>query len=688
MIRLRWGLLIIMAAVVASMANCSSSKSIAPNPSPIITSIFPDSITAGSAMFNIDISGQGFLNKPASVAMWNGSPRTTTFNVATGHLTITVLAADVTNPSVALISVMNPAPGGGTSSGASFTIKPLQNGAPTNISLDPSNANAGTKGPFKLSVNGANFVAGSIIRWNGTFRQPTSVTATALTTDLTTTDLALAGFASVSVDNPLPGGIIASSVSVDFLINSSKAAAAAFPQLISVSASGGPADGTSAAPAISADGRFIAFYSTAKNLVSQGASGNVFVRETCLGATNCTPHTLAVDLAPDGGAPSARATDLIAMSADGRFVAFTSYATNLVPGFPQSMNAGGAESDGDWMLNLFVRDMCAGTNVPEGCTPHTELLARGVKGSRAEIFSPSLSAEGRYAVFISEWSSSGAGKSESEAVVYHRDACAGPTATVACIPKVVAVATDGVDAAAMGEVARPIISGAGRFIAFQKMTPAPILGGKPSSQVFLRDACLGTDAPALCVPSTIRISVAPDGSTLDGVNEGLSLSADARFAVFESQISNSDNPKLVAPRNIYLRDSCIGPTASDGCIPSTKLIYSQRPNATKTIDKLFPSISQLGRFISFVADLDENGARSVFIHDACNGALTPCSPGTFPVTANDSSLPPLPLILDRIAPVPLTADGHFAAYYSCAGPDPGTPASGRCDVFLTTTPFR
>src|SRR4029077_19519831 len=307
LIRLRWGLLILLTAIATSLANCSSSNKNAPNPSPIITSIFPDHITAGSAMFVVDLGGQGFINKPESLALWNGSPRTTTVNVSTAHLTITVLAADVTNPSVALISVINPAPGGGTSSGATFTINPLQNGAPTNISLNPSSANAGTKGPFKLTVNGMNFVAGSIIRWNGTFRQSTSVSSTALTTDLTTTDLALAGFASVSVDNPLPGGIIASSVSVDFVINSAKGASTSSPQVISVNAAGGPADGASAAPAMSGDGRFVAFYSVAKNLVREGASGNIFVRDTCLGLTNCTPHTVAVDLAPDGSAPNARA---------------------------------------------------------------------------------------------------------------------------------------------------------------------------------------------------------------------------------------------------------------------------------------------------------------------------------------------------------------------------------------------
>jgi hypothetical protein len=691
LIRLRWGSLIFLAAVATSLVNCSSSNRIAPNPTPVITSIFPDSATAGSAMLTIDITGRGFLNKPASVAMWNGSPRTTTFNASTGHLTITILAADVTSPSIGLISVANPTPGGGTSAGASFTINPLQNGAPMNISLNPSSANAGTKGPFTLTVNGTNFVAGSIIRWNGTFRQPTSATATVLTTDLTTADLALAGFASVSVDNPLPGGIIASSVSVDFSINSPKAANAPVPQVISVSASGGPADGASAAPAISADGRFVAFYSLAKNLVTRGASGNIFVRDTCLGAPNCSPHTVAVDLALDGNAPTASASDMVAMSADGRFVAFASYATNLVSGTPQHMNAGGPAKVGDWTLNLFVHDLCAGVNVPAGCTPHTDLLTREVNGPPDHRFSPSLSADGRYAAFVSGAPSLVSGTPANLAQVNVRDTCAGPTATVACAPKTILIIDAITDSTVEGQGAKPKISSTGRYVSFQRRAPAETLvGGEVSSQIFLHDTCLGADAPAACIPSTLRISVAPDGTTLDGLSAAPSLSADARFVVFETQGSGSSDSES-GPRKLFLRDTCLGPTASDGCIPSTTLIFTQKMAAVGAPDSLAPSISLSGRFLTFVdngagADLDKNGTGLVFTHDTCFGASSACTPATYPIAGAD--LKPIPLTVDRITAVPLTADGRYAAYSSIAAADSATVVSGQGDVFLTFTPFK
>lgn len=693
LIRLRRGLLLSLVALATLLGSSCGGGGTGPNPTPIITAIFPDSITAGSQMFNVTLTGQGFLNQPLTMALWNGSPRTTIFNATTGQLTITILAADVANPSVGLISAVNPPPGGGTSTGVSFTINPLQNGAPMNISLSPSSANAGTKGPFTLTVNGTNFVAGSIIRFNGTFRQPTSITPTALTTDLTTADLALAGFATVSVDNPLPGGAIASSVTVDFAIGSGNAAKAPTPQVVSVSAAGGPADGASAAPAMGTDGRFVAFYSGARNLISRGGSGNIFLRDTCLGATNCTAHTIAVDLAPDGSAPNARASDQVAMSGDGRFVAFASYATNLVAGAPLNIGVGGTAMDGGSNSNLYVRDLCTGANVPAGCTPHTELLERGVNGPRHFDSPASLSVDGRYAAFASMVTSMVPDKSVNRGLVYVRDSCAGPTASVACVPETIPFVVDGFDVADEGQPSQLKISSTGRYIAFRTKAAVGSRVDSQGSQIFLHDTCLGTDAPAACVPSTVRISAAPDGTALEGLNSSASLSADARFMVFESQGSASSVSQIVAPRNILLRDTCLGPTAPDGCNPSTTLIYSQSMSGTSNSQSLAPSISPSGRFISFVI----SGARAgptltgegfLSIYDTCFGAATICTPGASLVSVPAGGEQSVPLTLDRVAPVPLTADGRHAAFYSVVAPNPATRVSGQGDVFLTATPVQ
>ena len=79
------------------------------------------------------------------------------------------------------------------------------NPVPTVTSLSPSSAIAGGSA-FTLTVNGTNFINGSIVRWNGANRTTTFVSATQITASITAADIATAGTASVTVFNPTPGG--------------------------------------------------------------------------------------------------------------------------------------------------------------------------------------------------------------------------------------------------------------------------------------------------------------------------------------------------------------------------------------------------------------------------------------------------------------------------------------------------
>jgi hypothetical protein len=689
--RSRWAALTLVAVTTVLLMDCSSGAPI--TPTPVITSIFPDSIVAGSATFPVFISGQNFVSNPQSMVLWNGSPRTAVFNTTTGQLIVTILASDVTNSGMGAITVVNPPPGGASITAASFTIFPVVKGAPVITSLSPSSANPGTKGPFLLTINGTNFASGAFIEWNGAFRQPLASSATVLTTDLMSTDLATAGVGSVTVINPLPGGIIVSSISVDFTIGSSSAASPVFPQVVSVNATGGHANGRSAAPAISADGRFVAFYSEATNLVRGSSSGNIFLRDTCLGAANCTPHTSAVDLAADGSGPDRGAWENVAISADGRFVAFSSYAANLVPGLSDSPLPPGFPKFPS-RLNVFVRDMCTGGNAPAGCMPRTEIITRDIDGERAFGGSPSLSADGRFVAFDSGAANLSSGAATHQTHLYVRDTCAGPTATVACQASTIPIPLDSAIIPENGLLVRPVISSSGRFVVYQVGTDAETkIAQGFGSDIFLRDMCLGADAPAECAPSTLRVSVAPDGSTLEGFNGQPSVSSDARFVVFESQSADSPADESRATLNVFLRDTCVGPTAPDGCIPSTKLIYSQAAADLGSADGLSAAISPSGRYISYVRStpataLDAMGAGSLFIYDTCFGAPVRCAPSTLPISAPATGSAAQALTGDKFTAIPLSGDGHFAAFYSVSAADVTTPVSGQGDVFLTTTPFR
>jgi len=401
-----------------------------------------------------------------------------------------------------------------------------------------------------------------------------------------------------------------------------------------------------------------------------------------------------VDLSPDGSAPIAPSSDQIAMGGDGRFVAFASYATNLSAGSSQAENALSAPEEKASRPNLFLRDMCTGANAPAGCTPHTELLSRNVPDEKASGSPVSLSADGRYVAYVSDSPSIHSGQLSSQSQIYLHDTCAGPSATVACVLRTIPV-TAGLPNSAEGlQASQPKISGTGRYVAFQALTAAPTqTTARSSSQIFLRDMCLGADSPAGCVPSTLTISVAPDGTTLGGSNVLSMITADARFVLFESRGSVEDPDEIAGPAVILLRDTCLGSTAPDGCIPSTTLVYSQKTSTPGASGSLEPSMSQSGRFISFVVHGNETGQAStergsIFIHDTCFGANQACTRATYPLTGNTADASSQPLALDSITPVPLTADGRYAVFYSRGTVDPAAPISGLGDVFFTATPVR
>lgn len=171
------------------------------NPVPVMTSISPPSIAAGSATITLTVTGSSFI--ASSIVNWNGTALTTGYVSAT-ELTATIPAADLVTAVTANVTVTNPAPGGGTSSSAVFTVTST-NPLPTITSLAPVSALAGSA-QFKLTVNGTNFVLSSVVNWNGTALATTYVSATQLTAQIPAGDIAASGSANITVSNPAPGG--------------------------------------------------------------------------------------------------------------------------------------------------------------------------------------------------------------------------------------------------------------------------------------------------------------------------------------------------------------------------------------------------------------------------------------------------------------------------------------------------
>ncbi|HYB60456.1 MAG TPA: hypothetical protein VEH50_03165 [Methylomirabilota bacterium] len=309
------------------------------NPVPTITSLQPATIAAGTAAsFPMKVAGTQFVQ--GAVVNWANpisTPLATTFVSAT-EVDVTITPALVATAGTARVSVTNPAggpqnTGGGTSGTLTFTITdPPQNNARSNGGLSA----ASSIGPLSPAISSDH----RYLAFVAPVPDPTSDAST--------------GPTNVYVRDTCAG-----------------AAASCVPAttLISVAADGSAADGSSRAPSISADGRYVSFVSTADNLIAGGSGGvgEIFVRDTCTGApAGCVPATTLVSLAADGSFANGP-SDSPYLSANGRYVVFESSATNLVPNAKSSSPA------------IYMRDLCTGG--PAGCQASTVLLS--VSGASA-----------------------------------------------------------------------------------------------------------------------------------------------------------------------------------------------------------------------------------------------------------------------------------------------------------------
>jgi hypothetical protein len=328
---------------------------------------------------------------------------------------------------------------------------------------------------------------------------------------------------------------------------------------------------------MSSDGRFVAFASSATDLVEGvvvfGNSFSVYLRDTCLGAVGgCAPSTVLVSVGNDGTPFSLASSSSI--SADGRYVAFDGFVN------PAANHS------------VFVRDTC--NNGGSGCVPSTTLVSSGYTQAADAGISP----DGRFVAFQ--------GVDDTGYQVYMADTCLG--ASAGCMPAIVLVsaAPDGSPGNGVSgsiglgtELTPPIVQPAvirqgGRYVLFGSAATNLVPAG--TGGVFIRDTCIG--APSGCVPSTTQVSLANDGSQPNiGVPNQPACgypSADVRLVVFQSPASNLVANDTNNATDVFLRDTCLnGP---QGCVPSTiRLPVGGQPNGASTQ----PVISGNGLFAAF-----------------------------------------------------------------------------------------
>ncbi len=228
---------------------------------------------------------------------------------------------------------------------------------------------------------------------------------------------------------------------------------------VSVGFSGGTqGNGSSFRPAISADGRFVAFESDATNLVpgDSNARRDVFVHDRTTGETS------RVSVGFSGGVQGNNHSSRPAISADGRFVAFESSATNLVP------------NDSNARLDIFVHDRTTGqtSRVSVG-------FSGGVQGN-GNSFNPAISADGRFVAFGSSATNLVPNDSNASSDIFVHDRETGQTRRVS-------VSSGGVQGNG-GSSLRPALSADGQFVAFDSSATNLVPGDSNARlDIFVRD---------------------------------------------------------------------------------------------------------------------------------------------------------------------------------------------------------
>ncbi|MFN0009062.1 MAG: TolB family protein [Planctomycetota bacterium] len=250
---------------------------------------------------------------------------------------------------------------------------------------------------------------------------------------------------------------------------------------------------------ISDDGRFVSFASCADNLVPGDTNQrwDAFVRDRQLGITE------RVDVASNGAEADGHVDQLV-LSADGRFVAFSSHATSLVP------------NDVNGMPDIFVRDRTAAT------TERVNLSSTGTQADAASS-DPSISADGRFVVFESAATNLAPGDSNAAPDIFLHDRQAGTTT-------IVSLAFDGRQGAQRSQ--SPSISRTGRYVTFGTSSPELVPADtNVRRDIFVRDRTGGPAFVELCDAGTGGVIACPCGNPPNATGRGCDNSAGTGGAV-------------------------------------------------------------------------------------------------------------------------------------------------------------
>src|SRR6516162_5391559 len=517
--RLRTALAVALCAV--GLAGCNDyNNSVQYNTGATITNISPSGLPAGTpsgvqlancpntpsgqtnpcfTLFVLGSSANGF--QTSTVVEWNGQklPACTSTNAKNGcttYLDATDVNASVPysligNPGTAYVNTFTPQSGtgnNGLSNALTFIIYGAPNPFPTISSVSPASAgycdSTSKCANIPITVMGTNFLpasqnGGSSVTFTGvattgieTAFTVTGITSTQLNATIPSTFLCATDTAQINVINPpsaiclvncpnLGGGNTNCKLSQTsnctvttqtFTITNSSPA-----NTCPVTTPVTPAV-VEETPAVSQDGRYVAYAST------QNGESQILLRDTCVGATSgCTANTRMVSSATDGTVGNRDSHNAV-MTLDGRYVAFSSAATNLVENAPPGRQ-------------VYLRDTCIAA--PTSCKASTVLISTDEEGKLVgtEAILPSISSSGRFVAFLAVTESQshasgnnpqvgGNGANSGLRQVFVRDTCVG---AVNCTPKTTRISLmPGDTPANSAKPAGPALSGLAKQLALSE----------------------------------------------------------------------------------------------------------------------------------------------------------------------------------------------------------------------------
>ncbi len=401
---------------------------------------------------------------------------------------------------------------------------------------------------------------------------------------------------------------------------------------VSVGLGGAATNRSSSFPQISADGRFVAFESTASNLVAgdDNNSSDVFLRDQSNGMT-----TLVSKSRNGNGASADDTSYQAAISATGRYIVFVSSAGDLVA---RNVN------NNKYNIYRYDRD----TDI----TTLVSITDRFADLSNGDSYNPQVTPDGRYVVYESYASNLVDDDQNGSSDIFRIDLQAGRTSRAS-------VSTN--EAQGNDHSNNPQITPNGRYIVFQSEAVNLVAGidANNAPDVFLRDTQLD---------ETFLISVGRNGRSNRG-NYNPQVTPDIHYVVFETDASNLVDNDNNGRSDILVRDLRAG---------GITRVSVDSNGAQSNSGSYSPQITDDGRRVIFQSHAtnlvagDVNGKFDIFSHDQGDNKTSLVSAKPDGTQANNHSYHPQ-----------VTPDGRFVVYESDATNLTADPyIAGFSNIFL------